>query len=318
MSYEAVLDLRQSFFHNYPTAKKGKKILDDFLDANDSEGLSKLLRYYSERIPNKETWLRDDVDYFLEYFSLIALADITGYFAEPIPDVFKVEVAYYLGNVSVKRYYSEYYPIHLPEALLASVRCDGMLNNRVAATNGAQSLFHSFQRLNNSINNDDVDHFLWLLDLGEYKGQYIDKIDITGLKRILRNCKQVVAILTEHNKEAEEFIILQGFFQYCEFIRSFSAFLNSLSKKPFLQSAYWHYHSYWFESFKEELEATVQAFFKGLTKQDRHLGQTPLNALHRMLGEEQQYLKSIKNVCNSKKYSGPLLRYLEKLKPVGV
>src|SRR5689334_25432199 len=106
MEYSKSQDLKQVYLFNNKAALNGKKVIDSFLNKNDVKGMTTMLRHHDEKtISDAETWKRDDIDYFLDYFSLITLARITGYLNHFEFESFRVDIAYYLGNGALKRFY---------------------------------------------------------------------------------------------------------------------------------------------------------------------------------------------------------------------
>ena len=163
MSYSKTKDLRSLFLENNKQAMSGKRIIDRYLRQN--RNLSHLLRHHNELgIDNDETWLRDDVDYFLEYFSILSLGHITGYLTLNDLNENRDEIYYYLSLIPVKNYYYRHYPLELPQILLEVIEQNRPFTNQSRRFQKSELLFHQFHGLNQKIDNEDVNQFLWFLD----------------------------------------------------------------------------------------------------------------------------------------------------------
>jgi hypothetical protein len=176
MTYSKLTDLRDIFLLNNQLAIAGKKRIDHYLTKNDAEGLAHLLRHHTEEeIEDAETWHRDEVDYFLEYFSILSLGHITGYLSYNDLEEAKVDVAFYLGNAAIKRYYYVNYPLLLPQFLLETILEERPLTN-LKKNKKRDLLFHQFHTLNQTIDNNDVNQFLWFMDGGINDGMDVDDL----------------------------------------------------------------------------------------------------------------------------------------------
>lgn len=261
MKYSKIADLREIFLENNGKAHSGKSIIDFYIDKD--KNLKYLLRYHSEgTITNKETWLRDNVDYFLEYFSILGLAHVTGFLSLSELQESKDEILHYLNIRPVKKYFYENYPLILPQVVLEAIE------NNVSFLAGSyssiqrQRYFFQFHALNQSIDNEDVNQFLWFLDNGISNGY-----DIDDLKNILKDTQLCFDTRKKKNPLGQS---IRGFFMYLDFIQQFDLFL-SRQKNPLDRSAYWMYHAYWLKRINKQLRSAINKFFNGLEEY------TPLN-----------------------------------------
>jgi hypothetical protein len=305
--YSLANDLRNSFFQNSPDAVKGKKLIDKIFE--NEKNLKRLLRNHSgETITDAETWKRESVDCFIEYFSFMSLAYVSGYLQSPLPKPMTVEARKYLGNSYIQQYYAVFYPQVLPQILYLKVTGSGQFKDKVEYSKEVSQLFVKFVRLSNSIKNEEVDSFLWLLDDGEYQERSGRWIGIENLINSLRNPKRYTKILIKNDKESYERDVLIGFFKYCNFLVQYSEFLKNIKTAKLAQSAYWHYYGYWFVRFRDHLKEAIEVFFEGLESQKMSSLDANLEILKR---NKKLYLGAIKSLCFSAKYSGVLERHLK-------
>jgi hypothetical protein len=256
-----VSDFKSLFLYSSTSALQGKKIIDSFLFKNDVAGFTYLLRHHEEEsIDDDETFSRDHVDYFIEYFSLISIAVLTGYLTKNDLQVLRPEITYYLGNAPLKRYYYKNYPLILPQILLEIVLNE---NFTYAETTEQSDTFLRFHALNQTIDNDDVNQFLWFLDGGENDGY-----DIDDLTKTLKNFSNTTALLQKNEKDALSQSV-RGFLDYISFIESFSTFLYGVDN-PLHQSAFWYHHEYWFNKIKLKLKSILIKFTKGIQNDPKH------------------------------------------------
>src|SRR5439155_24201279 len=81
--------------------------------------LSILLRHHDETeegVSDRETWIRDDSDFLLGFYSIIEIAMMIGFVLE-LPDRFKMKHIRVLNHPAVRRYYEWNYPLDPPRRL---------------------------------------------------------------------------------------------------------------------------------------------------------------------------------------------------------
>lgn len=286
-------------------AIKGKKLLDNYLDQENFVGLAYLLRYHDEEpgsISDDETWDRDYIDYYVEYFSLLSIATLINYNNENLPEDLKQEAQYYLNDKIINKYYSRNYVLLLPQLLQLHIE------RKVPVTDYTRSAlnFHKFLHLNNLLKNNEVDDFLWLLD-GGVKGE--KEIDIDDFNNILSNPTKFSKV-SKQKSNSTEIKLVNGYLQYLQFIYQFDLFLKELKPEK-EQSAYWHYHRYWFTKTKDTMSKSIHSFFSGLEKLTVTKGKQNkilmyLTSVRKM---KYQYQKALNSVCNDK-YGKELKKYV--------
>ena len=303
MRYSRMQDLRNVFLETSEQARSGKSIVDRYAKKK-KKGLPNLLRHYSEgTITDEETWLRDDVDYFLEYFSILSLGHITGYLSLEDLTEYKDEISYYLSLPPVHKYYYDHYPLELPQVLFEVVNFNRPFREKRKASYGSEALFHQFHSLNQTIDNDDVNQFLWFLD-----GGYVDGYDIGDLQKTLKDAKRCFEVQAQRKNNALRQSV-RGFFIYLEFLQRLERFLASVSNK-LDRSAYWMYHAYWFRKISRDLSLAISSFFSGIEKLliDKNV-LTVYPLLNRV---KRGYYLTVENIVFSRQYSEFFIAYLKR------
>ena len=292
----------------------GKKLIDTYLKKNDAEGLQYLLRHHDEAtISNNETWRRDEVDYFLEYFSILGLAQFAGFLSKHDLEELNVEIAYYLGNVAVKRYYYVNYPLLFPQILLEAV----LTNNYFEEFSKAESVtkqFETFHLLNQTIDNEDVNQFLWFLDGGYNGGK-----DIDDLKEVLQQPSLVFEMMKQTSHSALHQSV-RGFFEYLVFLERFKQFLDELNNSV-LKASYWYYHEYWFKKIKVRLKSTINKWHNGLLRLTNEfklmsqLNETAIKIKGKIIknveGSRNDYLKLLEEIVFTDVYKKDFESFIE-------
>lgn len=293
-------ELREIYLLNNKSARKGKKLVDKYLRNGHEQELRYLLRHHTEEgISNDETWLRDHVDYFLEYFSILGLALATGYIDKHDITEVKDDVLRYLNHPDIKRYYYRHYKLEYPQLLLESVQRNYYfsLADKSSIT---EIQFDAFHALNQSLDNDDVNQFLWFLDGGVNSNS-----DIDDLKEVLLDLPRAMEMAGKNKKHALNQSV-RGFFEYLVFLQEFEELLNSIEDKN-IRAAYWYYHIYWFRKIKVRLRSVIRDWHKGLSDYARSLG-NPENeeqksgVIASIEESEQEYLRLFNNVVLNDDY----------------
>jgi hypothetical protein len=304
MIYSKLADLRNVFLEQNTQALQGKAIIDNYL--KKEKNLFYLLRHHSQKeINENETYLRDDIDYFLEYFSILALAHITGYLALGDLKADKSEIIYYLNLPPLKKYYYDHYPLLLPQTLLETMEQDrAFVGERSENTAKNEELFHQFHALNQSIDNEEVNQFLWFLDNG-----YTDGYGLHDLKRVLGNTERCFKYRSHKNALGQA---IRGFFLYLDFIQQFDLFLKK-PKDKLDKSAYWIYHEYWLSRIEEKLHSSLNKFFNGMQE---YLAKTDVidehNPQERVAASRKVYDDIVERIVYTSGYQSLFTKYLNK------
>jgi len=259
MTLSKTEDLRSYYLIDNKEASEGKKRIDRYLKKNDVLELAHLLRHHNEKdINDEETFWRDEIDSFLDYFSLLSIAHITGYITYEELEEQSVEIAYYLGNASIKRYYYKNYPLLLPQILLETILHHKPFPSK-NNTQVSQAHFQQFLSLNELINNKDANQFLWFIDGGSN-----DEYDIDDLKDTLRSPDLFLSIVKQTKDNALKQSV-SGFLNFLDFLEQFNSFLN-LIKDPINKAAYASFYQYWFSRTHNRLQSCITQFHLGLQK----------------------------------------------------
>lgn len=253
MSYSKLSDLRNVFLEGNQQALRGKRHIDKL--NGKQHKLAQLLRSHDdEPIYEDETYLRDDIDYFLEYFSILSLGHITGYLSLKVLEEDRAEILYYLGLEPLKAYYYEHYPLELPQ-ILFEVLSEGRPFKKGRHTANSDNLFFQFNALNQTIDNDEVNQFLWFLDNG-----YTDNYNVRDLKNLLSDTKKCFKKRTENSVLGQA---ISGFFMYLDFLELLDQFLKKPGNNSY-RATYWTYHAYWLSRIDKQLRASLNRFFNGM------------------------------------------------------
>lgn len=253
------LELITFQYRHTGAAAKAYTLLSDLIAQNRSEALRKLLRDHKKDPiqTNDEVNKRDNVDYLLEYYAILELGRIANYFPEDLTPSLKAEIREILDNDYVKRYYMDFYPLALPQLLLEQIETDKVFysdenNDQLAA------YFEEFLMLTSIKRDEDVLQFLWFLDDGLTEGY-----SIHHLWNVLINKDKIKYKLgSDPNHTLNR--ALFGFIKYIQFLDDYAEFLKKLDQLRILQSACWHFHSYWFEHMQHKLGDIVTVALKNI------------------------------------------------------
>jgi len=245
------LIFEEQFFKNNNSAK-GLRLLKSFIVKKDDKGLERLLRNHKKNPieTDQEVTKRDYVDALLDYYSLIEIGIIAGYFAHPIPEQWQEEIRLILSNKYVRKYYEKYYPLYLPQLLIKNIERENYYEPIKIGDKVDSILFEKFIILNNSIRNDkEVNQFLWFLDDGIT--DYYSIIDFLMYLKTGKHDKGANKIKNSLN------MALWGFLKYSQFLIDYFKLLEQCKCNSKLQSAFWHYQSYWLLQIKGKFGRTV-------------------------------------------------------------
>ncbi|MFS2185612.1 hypothetical protein ACCC92_03000 [Mucilaginibacter sp. Mucisp84] len=255
----------QNNFRNQKNAARGYRNFMKY--RNDDEKLKWLLRHHDEEevVKGKEIRFREDMDFLLGYYTMLMAAVITGYLSPDILREITREAEEVLNNKRVKRYYSKYYPLALPELLYDFLTDESVQVRTLRHIRDEQPIkgetFETVMLLIRSrIEDDDVDLFLSLLDNFHYYDSEVRKyIDIEVIWDRLRQYdnKKNKAM---YNSDIFQSALL-GFAKYILYLEAYSDVLGELEEKPLSQSAIWHTDGYWLERLQTELGGVL---YKGL------------------------------------------------------
>lgn len=268
---EINLEIVTKQYRKKGAAAKGYATLKTLIKNNEIVSLRILLRNHLDNPidSNLEIEERNNIDFLIDYFSILEIGLIANYFPNPLPIKTEKEIDFILSNQFVNRYFTEYYPLSLPKILLNQV-----LKNRNekyfyhSDLKNSISLFDRFLMLNQIVKNDeDIDQFLWFLDDGWSSG-----FSISDFWNVLSDRNIIKYKLGSSNKHPLN-SALWGFIKYVQFLSDFADLLRDSKEDPILQSAFWHHQSYWFEHMKERIGDIIKIGISNIRESMNHLNE---------------------------------------------
>lgn len=246
------LDELVRLFFDGTTAPRASAMIRKNKRAN-KPNLSKMLRYHTSDIDDKLTWVRDAFDYLLEFYSLLEIASLLRSLPEPLPSKLATQAKRDLSHPAVQVYYEDHYPLLLPQLFLLRLKQKNTLHE-AGKQETCFPLFAQFLSLVDSINDDDeVETFQWFLDDGERDGYSIDDtLEVMShreefLKRFFSPPDDWDALDQS----------LHGFQRFVDFCVDFNRLLEVSKAFPRLQSAMWHFFSYWFDELGDKVGTQI-------------------------------------------------------------
>jgi CheY-like chemotaxis protein len=226
-------------FRNEGRAKVAADSLKE--DKANPEFLKEILRDHRRKPITKQEEIiyRDNVDFLLKFYSLLELGILTRYInPELFPDL-RSEIIEILELEPLRKYYEEYYPLILPQLLLQHTKRPG--TDEFAADDNVLSDIIALDTLLD----DDVETFQWMLDSGR-----IDGYSIKDLNALLKS-KDRISDLLEKQREQEDSLdkSFWGFLKFSDYMVRYARLMQKC-KDSIIRSSIWHYQSYWFKSMK--------------------------------------------------------------------
>lgn len=259
---EINLEIIANQYRNKGAALKGFKNLNSLIKYNEIVSLQILLRNHVDNpiISSLEIEERNNIDFLIDYFSILEIGLIANYLPNPLPFKIEKEIDLILNNRFVNKYFREYYPLTLPQVLLKQVSQNR--NEKYFHSNDSKkftALFDRFLMLNQFVKNDeDIDQFLWFLDDGWTAG-----FSIHDFWNVLID-KNIIKYKLDRTNKHPLNSALWGFIKYIQFLSDFANLLRDSQENPVLQSAFWHYQSYWFEHLKERIDDIIKIGIKNI------------------------------------------------------
>jgi hypothetical protein len=246
--------LTKRYFDQTP-AREGAVIVDKFGDAT----LNVTLASHWLRSPNQENVRRRDaIDYLLAYYSILEVAAIAGCIEPQPPQLFTDPARRRLERPAMARYYSRYYPLLLPQLFVRRLNASPLLIQHDAFPE-----FVRFLHVSELRRGDDIDMFLWFLDDGVE-----DEYGLTDVLGVFAEPAQLAKVLTrsQDRRNARDQAV-RGLLLFLKFCREFDALLQSCTAQPLLQSAFWHFHGYWFQQLGVQLTGVIGAVIESYRDQ---------------------------------------------------
>jgi hypothetical protein len=247
VSATGLAQIRYAFFEEHAGAGDAFDLLRRVQSGSSRRNLYNLLRHHDEEsISDGDTWLRDDFDYLIAFFSMVEVARLARFVPPRLPPAHMRLTRYVLAHDAVRIYYEDNYPLFLPQAHLLFAQGSGVAPDADVAQEGPR-LFGRFFALSQPIETADaLETFLWFLDGGER-----DNTDIDDVLDVLHRRRDFLEYASDRPEDYEDGELsalakaVQGFVEFLRFIPQFVALLNEAEPFPLLQSAFWHYHGYW-------------------------------------------------------------------------
>src|ERR1043166_3959743 len=227
--------------------------------------LAVLLRHHDEEgISDRETWIRDDFDFLLGFYSIIEIAMMIG-FVRKLPDTFTKKQLRVLNHPALRRYYEWNYPLDLPRRLRERMlfgagyylRRDSVL----------EAFFYEFLELTKTIERDkDMESFLWCLD-GGYREDKSGVSNLATVTRALGKSKRLAnATQRPPKKRSELDRALNGFCKFIHFCEGLDSLIQRLKDRPEVAEAMWLAHAYWFRRLETDMGSDLKKAVLSLAK----------------------------------------------------
>lgn len=191
-----------------------------------------------------EVEIRDGFDFLLNFYSILEIAAISRYIPpvdEMDPDL-RSRWTDELRRPAVRRYYTQHYPLLLPDLFLERLlQGDTIVSN---VEDLAVPTMRYLQLTSERQKDEAIDVFLWLLDDGNIRGQSWSDLE-DALIAATADLSLVTTILTETPRRPLD-IAVRGFFGWIAFCRDLDTLLRSV-EDPLARSAMWHHNAYWFK-----------------------------------------------------------------------
>ena len=240
--------LCRDYFDNTP-AEEGANLLR----ALDDDALAKTLDSHWLREPlARDIERRDAVDHFLSFVSMLEVASLAGCIPEKMVQTQRaIAWSELLNKAAAKRYYINFYPLALPQ----------LFRNRIAKKSGEFGAdrfgeFSRFLELSGRRSSDAVETFLWMVDDGVTE----DGCSLSDVLATFADRRRFVAAMAKPPSErAGVHLGLHGLLEFLAFSRDFERLLDDCEERSVLQSAFWHYHGYWYRQMGPSLVGIIGA-----------------------------------------------------------
>lgn len=231
-----------------------------FEKAKETGELATLLRFHGDEAINltEELYFRDDMDFFIGYYAIVTAALLTGYVSAPAPAELVAEGMALLGNEHVARYYTEYYPLILPQVFKTAVLSPAATGKDPAQ----QELDRQFELLllllRSRMKDEDIDSFLFLLDDGAFRVGNLGWVDIARLWDLIGDNRELQKIREEPVKYQQVLSLISGFSKFINYLNEYAALLKRASYNPLWHAVAWELEGYWFTRLKTKSGDTLK------------------------------------------------------------
>lgn len=224
------------------------------IDATPEKDLAIVLRSHWLHPPTSiNVRKREAVDWLIAYYSVLEVASIAGCVPQTMPNELHRVAVRRLSRPNVVRYYTRYYPLLLPQLFLKRLQNDGAVESVDAYPEFVRFL-HLAQR-----NDDALETFFWLLD-----DKTVNGYNLRDVLAAFADTKRLLKVLTSSREKTHPLDrAVRGLLSFLQFSRELDALLQSCHSKPVLQSAFWHYHGYWFQQLGPQVAGIISAVIEG-------------------------------------------------------
>ncbi len=253
MSSNAVLDshirsanfesLQQTFF--YETGAVGAARL--VRPHGTSRRLDRLLRDHTTMGVSDlaEIHLRDLFDALFNFYSLVEIGAQIATVPDPLPRAFQTAALRILKNPACRAYYSERYPLALPQAMLRRLDLDPTSGRALTESGSMEVAIPRFQELLafelRFRSDNEITVILRLLD-----GFTVGGEKLASLIEFARNVENYqAAVSSPESKSDARARALRGFGKLLAAMLRLDTLLADCEPCPLLQSSIWHYYEYW-------------------------------------------------------------------------
>jgi hypothetical protein len=266
---EINLEIITNQFRKKGAAAKGYTTVNTLIKKNEEVNLKILLRDHKVDTINSflEVKERDNIDFLIDYFSILEIGLISGYLPNPLPRKTENEAKYLLTNEFLNKYFTKHYPLLLPQLLVKQITKytgEQYFNKSYSANSFA--IYDRFLILRQFIKDDkDIDQFLWFLDDG-----YTAGYTISDFWNVLADQNLIEYKLGRSNRHPLN-SALWGFIKYVQFLSDFASLLKDAKEDSLLQAALWHHQSYWFENLKERVGDIINIGIKNIRESMKNI-----------------------------------------------
>ena len=176
---------------------------------------------------------------------MLEVASIAGCVPAPLPSDLITSALSRLGRPSVRRYFSRLYPLALPQLFMQRIAGHGL------PTDDSYPLFSTFLQVTQSRRTPDINTFLSFLNGGEEEGEGLEDV-----LQVFSTQTRLVRNLTA-TRESPSRRGLRGLLGFLRFARELDELLVRSAEHRILQSAFWHYHGYWFQQLGLQLAGVL-------------------------------------------------------------
>jgi hypothetical protein len=263
---------------------KGYELITDLLESADVQSLDTILRNHilePIELPS-EIEARENVDSLLDYYSLLQIALFANYIDYPLSEKLTNEIDLILDTISVRKYYENYYPLLLPQLLLKQIQKNEHYKNNINIE--STILFDRFLILNQFVKNDeDIQLLLWFFDDG-----WIGKYSIRDFLNLLQHKTKMIDEYSNRTHPLNK--VMWGFTKYTQFLSDYAELIRDCNTNPILQSALWHFHSYWFSRIENKISQNLKISIQSIKESFLHFNSKEL------IYDQHSYLTSIEEI----------------------